>query len=940
MVSLKIVASGKTDAAKATARGKLFEQVASAALRYHGYEIDRHQSNVVHAGMEIDIEGRNRITGIPLYAECKCYSSNVDCEKLQTFYGKYMTRWFSNRKSQGLFLAIPGINSFAMGFYKENCEANPEITLRLLQEPEVLDALMNGQTVIAPEAFQSRIFLAGGTPGDRVLVCSDNGFFWMQYIVPVGAGIASQIQLFDAMGNPISDQSTVTYLGELLSELRQFQLVKSPSEPSPRYSLKGDAIDEVVELRGSSSCFEYQFPAAPEFFVGREALIEKAETYADAVIEKRTSCRGLLFEANSGWGKSSLVLATVDRLSTSGHYAVAFDSRSASTPHFILRVVEHVLNRFGDFDGCVQEKPMLGGVDGATQALISIGKQLEQHKKLLFIFFDQFENIFHLLDVLTRIAQLCLSVADARTNLVFGFSWKTDLVGLTREFPYRWRDTIIESSDVIRLPQFSDTETNALLDLLAKELNTKLRKDLRFLLSDFSQGYPWLLKKLCAHVRNQREEGIAQADMVRGLLNVEQLFLDDLQGLTAQQEDALRRTARLAPVNIGDLAEEFSPELVQSLVDRRLIVKVGSKYDIYWDIFRDYLNTGKLPIEEVYLLRAQVGSILKAAAILNKAGGHLETSVFKERAGLSDGAFLNVLHDLRLLQLVRIGEKRITLALGAASSEHELVANVRTHLQDRLPRNRCIYRVLNLVRERGELNITQLASCLRDEFPYVSAVGRTWNTYARVLAAWVDLADLAVLDEKKSKISKYEVGSQIRDRSLSFARKRSGVTVPAIHFAPVVQVATRIATATKKHESVDWSGIRRSTIYKSLSMLEEMELISRRSKSIFVKADCYAFALDSDRRIKIGRKATLKWPVFSTFIEILTMVSSQRILLKKLAQRLSVECGVEWKPATAETNVKIMLDWARHLELAPGIHAHAQRGRFKGLLDDGSMSLF
>lgn len=210
---------------------------------------------------------------------------------------------------------------------------------------------------------------------------------------------------------------------------------------------------------------------------------------------------------------------------------------------------------------------------------------------------------------------------------------ETDLVGLTREFPYRWRDTIIESSDLVRLSQFSDTETGALLDLLAEDLNTRLRRDLRFLLSDFSQGYPWLLKKLCAHVKNQRHSGVAQSDMVRGLLNVEQLFLDDLQGLTAQQEDALRRTARLAPVNIWDLAEEFSPELVQSLVDRRLIVKVGSKYDIYWDIFRDYLNTGKLPIEEVYILRAQVGSILKAIAILNKASGYIETSAFKQRAG-------------------------------------------------------------------------------------------------------------------------------------------------------------------------------------------------------------------------------------------------------------------------------------------------------------------
>lgn len=316
---------------------------------------------------------------------------------------------------------------------------------------------------------------------------------------------------------------------------------------------------------------------------------------------------------------------------------------------------------------------------------------------------------------------------------------------------------------------------------------------------------------------------------------------------------------------------------------------------------------------------------------------HPET---QPRAGLSDGAFLNVLRDLRLLQLVRIGEKRLTLALGAAPNEHDLIANVRIHLQDRLPRNRCVYRVLKLVKERGELSIAQLASCLKDEFPYVSAAGDTWDTYARILASWLDLADLALLDKKKSKISNYEAGSQIRDRSLTFARRRTGVTVPAIHFAPVVQVAGRITIAAQKKESVDWSGIPRSTIYKSLSMLEELELISRDSKSIFVKPECYAFALQPDRRIEVAQKAALRWPAFATFLRILTTVSSQRISLKRIAKQLSMECNVDWRAATTETNAKIMLDWARHLELAPGVHAHAQRGRFKETIDDGSMRLF
>ena len=66
-------------------------------------------------------------------------------------------------------------------------------------------------------------------------------------------------------------------------------------------------------------------------------------------MNKNISSRGILFEANSGWGKSSVVLAVVNRLQEMGHFAIAIDSRSASSSQFILRVVDHAINKFGVF---------------------------------------------------------------------------------------------------------------------------------------------------------------------------------------------------------------------------------------------------------------------------------------------------------------------------------------------------------------------------------------------------------------------------------------------------------------------------------------------------------------------------------------------------------------------------------------------------------------
>ena len=332
------------------------------------------------------------------------------------------------------------------------------------------------------------------------------------------------------------------------------------------------------------------------------------------------------YEANSGWGKSSLVLTSVDCLEEMGHFAVAIDSRSASSAQFSMRVVNYVLSKFGDFGGLLpqsQNPTTITGFEGAVKALLDTGRALERHGKLLVIFLDQFENVFLLQDVLRRIRDLFLKVCDAQTSIVLGFSWKTDLVGLTNDFPYTLRDAITADSKRITLETFSEVETTALLAKLSQELKAPLLKVLEFLLSDFSQGYPWLLKKLCAHVKAQRQAGVPQSEIANGVLNVEQLFQEDLQGLTPQEEDTLRRIARSAPVSVAELGEEFRPEVVQSLVNARLIVRIGAKYDLYWDIFRDYLNTGRVPVQENYILRVQVGSIVKATRLLAESGGSL-----------------------------------------------------------------------------------------------------------------------------------------------------------------------------------------------------------------------------------------------------------------------------------------------------------------------------
>ena len=113
-------------------------------------------------------------------AECKCHETDISSPELHAFFGKYMTRWLKDKRSLGLFIALPGINSHAKGFYRENCEENPEFTLRLLEEAEVLTAMFESGILAAPGLFSRAIGQELGTPGDSLVLYTDKGCFWIQ----------------------------------------------------------------------------------------------------------------------------------------------------------------------------------------------------------------------------------------------------------------------------------------------------------------------------------------------------------------------------------------------------------------------------------------------------------------------------------------------------------------------------------------------------------------------------------------------------------------------------------------------------------------------------------------------------------------------------------------------------------------------------------------
>jgi hypothetical protein len=803
MGRLKILAAGSSPQAQAQARGKLFERLMADVLRRHGYQIDDLPS-VNYSGMEIDIEGSFTIAGVPLYAECKCYESEIDSPRLHSFFGKYMAKWLTNNHAHGLFIAIPGVNSHAKGFYREYCERQPQITVRLLEEAQVLSAMTDAYHLAQPHQPHSQLPAALGSPGDDLLLYTDQGIYWLQYLIPPGETVPSMVAYFDGYGTPVASVNIIEHLSRLYPLLNDFD--RAPLNYQGHRDTMPQNTEDIVEVQASSAPFEYQFPAAPAYFVGRDVLLADLSMFVDAILHRQTSARGILFEGNSGWGKSSLVLASVSRLRSIGHFAIAIDCRSASSSQFLLRALHYSLEQFnstGHFVDGTREAAYITGFEGAAESLIRFGAGLAGDSKLAFIFFDQFENLFSLPDVLRSLHDVFLKICDNGGNIVFGFSWKTDLVGLTTEFPYQQRDTISGFSKRIALQTFSDTETTAILSMLSQEIHARLRADLRFLLAEFSQGYPWLLKKLCAHVKSLREAGVSQSDIAQSVLNVEQLFQDDLEGLTPEQEDTLRRIAKTSPISVLDLSDDLRQDIVQSLVDRRLVVRIGSKLDVYWDIFRDYLNSGQTPVQDNYILRIKVNSIVKALTLLRNAGGELSSEDFRKEAEFSEKSFYNMVRELRLLGLAQLQSGMVRLVVSMPPADDQFIAGIRVYVRERLSRNRLVRHLLEVLEATGSLRTEDIASRLAGWCPYISASKDTWRFYAMVLCEWIDTADLAMYDNVASELARYENETAVRERQIVLARRRGGQKVLQIQYDAVAEIAVRIASALRSQSVVD-----------------------------------------------------------------------------------------------------------------------------------------
>ncbi|MFZ6694472.1 hypothetical protein ACO0J1_01665 [Stenotrophomonas acidaminiphila] len=506
---------------------------------------------------------------------------------------------------------------------------------------------------------------------ERTLLITDIGQFWAVPILGANSGVADTVIVFDAdSGRQISDPAIVRELSERDSNLRSLTWVAGTSELTAISALNDAALrtelDNIAAVPIADDWSDYR-PSRPQDFVGRDATLEEITRYLLDVSERRLATRLLAIKAPSGWGKSSFLVKLRSTCQSprlrDRVFLYAVDCRTAASS----RYPELALKR------CFEDASANGFIKSAPPSIGSSGQpfsapecqdvldELRKERKCIVLFFDQFEEITtkqQLSDLFNQVKYMCSAIESAGENVVLGFSWKTDGTIPTDHPAYHVWHSFSDRRREFELPLFSKSETSQLLSRLSKNLNQPIEVWLRKLLAEHSQGYPWLLKKLCVHVfRVLQSKPARQRELFERALDVEALFRKDLSDLDAGQTACLERVAKESPADNFSITEQFGEPVVSSLLHRRLVIRNAGKLVVYWDIFRDYVLFKQVPAIPTRYVPVSSPQTAKRLLLELSSGNFSSLSTLERRLRLNKGTLDNVSRDLVMMGACRYDRK-------------------------------------------------------------------------------------------------------------------------------------------------------------------------------------------------------------------------------------------------------------------------------------------
>ncbi len=749
---IKIIFNKVDDSSK---KGEFFEELVSAIFSKQRYTITE---RVNFTGMEIDLIATHKDRfNEKIYIECKAREalSSTDIKSF-VFNAQFKDVPYA------YFLSVSEYVHQVAGLIEEMGKKKEYQNLYFWGPSKIIELLEEAGTVEKASFENYQIDIR-----KEILVYSYFGIF--RVLILKTTTESQSFTVIDAKSNlPLENMEAIELIKKYLEELNGLSYLSLFKAKDNNYKPAIEEIptqvsETVAEVKQSDNWYDY-LPTSRKHFVGRKDLLQDFSDYIHSIEKKSSFKRVFYIDGKSGWGKSSFVSAIRDKYSNkhnrNKYFVFAVDTRSANTNNFIALSFKAMIekaysNNFLDKEFIPNSVEILSNFDILeSDSMKKLIKYLKEVDKYLIIIFDQFEDVFRKQIIFKTFYKFLMDVNNLCGNVLLGFSWKTEInIPIDHEAYYLWQ-TIKSETYCIHMREFDSKEVLGVINQLQKSISLPLESSIKRRIIEGSQGFPWLTKKLCIHTYNQIRTGKSIEKLVEQELNIQALFESDLETLGSEEVKALKYIAKRAfDGNIFDAVEVddvLDNKVVTALINNRLVVKSGTKYNIYWDIFRDYLVTGEIPtIGESYILRQTPTLCLKvflSFAIKNEMTLEELTNMLNNTR--TENSNLNILRELINLGLV--SKKGFYYSVKCKTEEinkQYFIKFIRAKFAYYTP-----YIKLNNI-GISITSFTQLINLLKDTFKGIDIKNETWELYAKNFISWISFLELQEFDLQSIYIS-------------------------------------------------------------------------------------------------------------------------------------------------------------------------------------------
>ncbi len=742
------------DGSSNKAKGNCFEVLIRNLLSIHQYEI---KQNIRFTGMELDLiaEHKHKNNEI-LYVECKA-KDKVSSIELRTFFANV----FHNKATNGYFFRTNELEYDAGGLLIEYRKDPRYKNLTFFEPSDIITMLSDGKLIFEPLQQIKNINFS-----KKILAVTYFGDFLI-YLVNESNALPTKFFVINAKNN--NEKITFEILENLkksileIQHLEHSELLSSKSYNSTYNVDILHQIESISEVQESENWYDY-LPASSSrnHFVGRDEIRRDIFIFFKEIENLKTEKHIFYLNGKSGWGKSSLVLEIKDRCQNNHYknrfFTVAIDTRSANSDNFVAlsfnRIIQQAYEKKfierGIFSSDIEFTSNIDLL--SSESVKEFLNILKIEKKFLILIFDQFEDVFRKKDFFKTFYKFLTDVTDIKPNLIIGFSWKSDFLIQSDDSSYHIWQQAKEQAKEFTVSEFGEKEIDGVIKQLEGSIGI-IHKSIKDRIKESSQGLPWLTKKLCIHILDQINSGLKKEELLESNLNILDLFKKDDERLDGEELKAIRLIAKRAyegnSFEETEVGELIDGNVIASLLHKRLIIRSGAIYNIYWDIYRDYLVTGDIPIiGESYLLRQGVNLCLEVFLLFDGIETISSLST-KHPKGITQDTLSNILLELRNIGLInKVGENYLV--------EKNIIVNKEGFI-DFITQKFINYTPYIALKKIKKTKITKedviivLKQIFKQEFQ-----DNTWDAYAKNLISWFFLSNLPIkgklIEPKKGRV--------------------------------------------------------------------------------------------------------------------------------------------------------------------------------------------